>query len=224
MYRQFKVAVIAKTTKTYNKLLEKLSSSDYLIGVSVTGLKNDYFRNSIWIIDQEKTRANILDHYLNETRIGLIIKETTTKELAETLTKEKRFQYLFVDNYSKIKKEIKNKAEITIINLIDVQEIKEPITRNFETIKLEDLLTTINEQSKILRQEDVKKEIIEKPKDILNENPSLIKAIINNQINATSQLMQYELTKEEFEQLKTNNDQQITIKKWYKKDTTTILL
>jgi len=68
------------------------------------------------------------------------------------------------------------------------------------------------------------KEIIEKPKDILNENPSLIKAIINNQINATSQLMQYELTKEEFEQLKTNNDQQITIKKWYKKDTTTILL
>ncbi len=186
MYHQFKVIVIAKTTKTYNRLLEKLSSSDYLIGVSVIGLKNDYFRNSVWMVDQEKTRTNILSHYLQETRIGLIIKETTLKELTETLTKEKRFQYLFVDNYSKIKKEIKNKAEITIINLIDVPEIKEPITRNFETIKLEDLLTTINEKSERLRQEDVKKEIRETPKDVLNENPSLINSIVNNQINAAS--------------------------------------
>ena len=138
------------------------------------------------MVDQEKTRTNILSHYLQETRIGLIIKETTLKELTETLTKEKRFQYLFVDNYSKIKKEIKNKAEITIINLIDVPEIKEPITRNFETIKLEDLLTTINEKSERLRQEDVKKEIRETPKDVLNENPSLINSIVNNQINAAS--------------------------------------
>ena len=69
-----------------------------------------------------------------------------------------------IDQSTHEKKEFVFRAKVKEKNqrLIDVPEIKEPITRNFETIKLEDLLTTINEQSKILRQEDVKKEIIEK--------------------------------------------------------------
>lgn len=133
---------------------------------------------------------------------------------------------LLIINLEKVDNMLNYYLNGTEIGLIIKEETKtNQLIKNYETININDLITKIDNQSIKIITNHIKEKIENKPEEITqNCEKKLIDAIIKDNIELTSAILNYQLTIDEFNKIKNAYNPTITIKKRFGKQETTILL